>query len=312
MAEIRLFEQIGEDFWSGGGITAKQFADDLKAAGNISRIKLLVNSVGGSVWDGLGIYDTLLAHPAAVRAETRGLCASIASVIICAAAPGQIAMTPTSTLMIHNPATLVGGDSNEMRKMADVMDKVKSSMITAYRRHTPKSVSEISAIMDAETWFTPKEAIAAGFADTVTTPDDDDADVAASVDLSHFRRVPAQIAARFSRFSADDDGDERRRRVQRHRTLELHEMDIEDSRRHTMAMREIEINKMRAEDTPEAERRRKMAERAAELAPGGRIARIVDPDEATVRRRTLAARARELKAMAEREPRPSFNVVVFH
>jgi len=174
------------------------------------------------------------------------------------------------------------------------------------------SVSEISTIMDAETWFTPKEAIAAGFADTITTPDEDDADVAASVDLSHFRRVPAQIAARFSRFSSDDDGAVRRERIERNRTLEFHKMDMADSRRHTMAMNELELSKMRAEDTPDAQRRRTMAQHAAELAPGGWIGRLRDPDPDTVRRRTMAAHARELRAMAEREPAPSFNVVVFH
>jgi ATP-dependent protease ClpP protease subunit len=309
--EIRLFDVIGEDFWSGGGITAKQFADDLKAAGNVRSLKILINSVGGNVWDGLGIFDTLRAHPATVRAEVRGLCASIASVILMAAEPGQIAITPTSSLMIHNPSTLVGGDSNEMRRMADVMDKVKSSMVKAYQRHTTKSVSEIGAIMDAETWFTPKEAIAAGFADTITSfgDDDDDADVAASVDLSHFRRVPAQISARFSRFLAVSDESERRRRTSRLRTLELHNEEIAESRRQTLAMNESELARMREEDTPEAQRRRKLAQHASELRPGGRIANITDPDRDTVRRRTMAARTRELGRMREREPAPTFNVI---
>jgi len=311
--EIRLFDCIGEDFWTGAGTTAKAFSDDLAEAGDIRRIKLLVNSPGGSVWDGLGIYDALLAHPATVRAEVRGLCASIASVVLMAAAPGQIAMSPTSTLMVHNPSTLLSGDSNEMRKMADVMDRVKSSMIVAYRRHTTKSVSEISAIMDSESWFTPKEAIAAGFADTITLPGDDDADVAANINLSkfNFRRMPAAIAARFSP-TFDDDGSERRRRTSRLRTLELHEIDFEASRQHVLAMNEIELSKMREADTPEAERRRKLAQYASELRPGGRIASITDPDPDTVRRRTMAARTRELGRMREREAGPSFNVVVLH
>jgi ATP-dependent protease ClpP protease subunit len=297
--EIVLMDVIGEDFWSGGGITAKQFAEDLKAAGaGIRSIHLKVSSPGGNVWDGLSIFNTLLNHGATVTAEIVGLAASIASVIICAAS--TIEMNRGSMLMIHNPATLVGGDANELRKMAETLDKVKASMVSAYRRHTSKSVAEIGAIMDQETWYTPAEAKAAGFVEKITEDEDDDADVAARFDLSHFhfRRVPAQIAARYSpRFSADDDAAVRRERIERNRRLELMQMDEDDYRRHTLQMNAIEISRMRAESTPEAIRRRTLAEHAAELGPGGWIGRLTEPDEATVRRRTMAARERELKAM---------------
>ncbi len=310
--EIAIMDVIGEDFWSGGGITASQFAEDLKAAGaGIRSIHLKVSSPGGNVWDGLAIFNTLLNHGAKVTAEVVGLAASISSVIICAAS--TIEMNHGSALMIHNPAALLSGDANELRKVAETLDKVKASMVSAYRRHTFKSVAEIGAIMDQETWYTPAEAKAAGFVEKITEDDDDDADdVAARFDLSHFHRVPVQIAARYSprgRFSADDDGAVRRERISRHRTLELHEMDINDSRRHAMAMNEIEISKMRAQDTPAACRRRTMAQHAAELAPGGWIGRLRDPDPDTVRRRTMAAHARELRAMAQREPAPTFNIV---
>jgi hypothetical protein len=100
-------------------------------------------------------------------------------------------------MMIHNPSTLIGGDAPRMRKMADTLDKIKSSMITAYRRHSPKSSGEIGALLDAETWMTAQETVNSGFAESVTTPEGDKADVAANFDLSHFRKVPAQIAAVF-------------------------------------------------------------------------------------------------------------------
>jgi len=281
--QVTIYEQIGEDFWSSGeGLTAKTFASDLKAAGNVRRIKLLLNCAGGSVWDGLGIFDTLVAHPANVSAEVRGLCASIASVILMSADPGQIAMTATSTLMLHNPSTLIAGDSNEMRKMAAVLDKVKSSMIASYRRHSSKSVAEIGAIMDAESWYSPAEAIAAGFVDKIATPDDEDEyqdeSLAAAVRtpiFARFRHPPAhvrQIAARCS--GAGDDGTEWRRRRNRQRTLEMHEMWIMQDRRDTLALHELQIRNMQARaDLSEAERyaiadhrrRRILAERAEEL-----------------------------------------------
>jgi ATP-dependent Clp endopeptidase proteolytic subunit ClpP len=197
--EILLYEMIGQDWWTGEGTTAKQFADDLKAAGEgIRKIHLRVNSPGGSVFDGLAIYNTLLSHGAKITAAVDGLAASIASVIVMAAS--EISMGDNAMMMIHNPWSTVQGDSNEMRKQADVMDKVKSSMIPAYRRHTSKSVEEVGALMDEETWMTAQEAKDMGFAEIVTTPEGDDADVAANFDpsiFSRFRNVPQQVAARW-------------------------------------------------------------------------------------------------------------------
>ncbi len=195
--EVLLYESIGQDWWTGEGTTAKQFADDLKAAGSISKIHLRVNSPGGSVFDGIAIYNTLLSHGATVTAAVDGLAASIASVIVMAAS--EISMGDNAMMMIHNPWSTVQGDANEMRKMAETMDKVKVSMVTAYRRHTKMSVDEVGALMDAETWLGASEAKEMGFAEIVTTPDQDEDEVAANFDLSIFRRVPQQIAAQFGR-----------------------------------------------------------------------------------------------------------------
>ena len=68
-------------------------------------------------------------------------------------------------MMIHNPWSTVQGDSNDMRKSAETMDKIKVSMIALYQRHTTKSAEEISALRDAETWMTADEAMDMGFAE---------------------------------------------------------------------------------------------------------------------------------------------------
>lgn len=197
--EILLYEMIGQDFWTGEGTTAKSFAEDLKAAGDgIRKIHLRVNSPGGSVFDGLAIYNTLLGHGAKVTATVDGLAASIASVIIMAAS--EISMGDNAMMMIHNPSCMIAGDSNEMRKMAETMDKVKTSMIGAYRRHSKQSAEKIGALMDAETWMTAEETVDNGFAELVTTPEGDEADLAANFGqvFAKFRKVPQQIAARFA------------------------------------------------------------------------------------------------------------------
>src|SRR2546423_7076685 len=100
---------IGEDFWTGEGTTAKAFAEDLKAAGKVSKIHLRGNSPGGSVFDGIAIYNTLLSHGAVVTAQVDGLAASIASVIVMAAS--EISMGDNAMMMIHNPFTAISGDS---------------------------------------------------------------------------------------------------------------------------------------------------------------------------------------------------------
>ncbi len=203
-----------------------------------------------------------------------------------AADPGQIAMTPTSTLMCHNPSTLIAGDSNEMRRMADVMDKVKSSMIESYRRHTWKSVAEIGALMDAESWYTPAEAIAAGFVDKIATPDDEDEydDLAAAFRtpvFARFRHVPARLAQIAARFAPGDDDDEWRRRRNRERAGELREMDL---------------RLMDASD--DQRRRRRLREIAAELAADA--ARPTLSDDLR-RRLTMARRTEELRVMRLQE-----------
>lgn len=203
--EVMLYDDIGESLW-GEGTTAKKFDADLKAAGNVSRIKLRINSSGGSVWDGLAIHNTLRSHGAAISATVDGLAASIASVILMAADVGEISIAPNAFVMVHNPATVVAGDENEFRKMADTLAKVKDSMVTSYLRHSSLSSAKIRAAMDQETWYSADEAVAAGFADEIKVDDEDededrDEDMAAvlrSPIYAKFRNPPAGLAARLA------------------------------------------------------------------------------------------------------------------
>jgi len=194
--EIFLYDDIGDSAWSDTGITARSFTDDLKKAGPISSIHLRVNSPGGAVFDGIAIYNALLNCGATVAAQVDGLAASIASVIIMAAE--KISMAENAMLMIHNPHAVAGGDSTDHRRMAETMDKVRASMVTAYQRHSSLSAERISKMMDNETWLTAAEAIDQGFAEEIT-PEAEPLPIAASVNLTQFRNVPQVIAARLQR-----------------------------------------------------------------------------------------------------------------
>ena len=164
-AEIWIYEQIGEDFWTGGGVTAKSFQKEL-AGIKASQIDLHINSPGGEVFDGITIYNLIKQHPANVTAYIDGLAASIASVI--ALAGDTVIMAENALFMIHNPWGFAMGDASEMRKTADLLDKIGGSLVTAYSSKSGKSDDEISALMDSETWMTAQEAKDAGFIDEIS------------------------------------------------------------------------------------------------------------------------------------------------
>jgi len=189
VAEIFIYEQIGEDWWTGEGITSKTFISDLGQI-KAGQIDLHVNSPGGSVFDGLAIANALQRHPAKVTTYVDGLAASIASII--ALAGDRVVMAANSLFMIHNPAGGVSGTADDMRKMADVLDKIRDTLVNTYEARTGLDRDDLIAALDAETWYTAEEALAAGFADEVAEP----IRVAASFDLSKFpfRHAPTAAA----------------------------------------------------------------------------------------------------------------------
>jgi len=156
---MSIFDDIGAF-----GVTATQFIQDLANLGDIKNLTIQINSQGGSVQDGVAIFNAIKQHPAHVTMEVNGWALSIASFI--AMAGDTVRMASNSLLMLHNPWISTAGDAAELRKTADVLDKTKETLISAYAR-SGKSRAEIIALLDAETWFTADEALAAGFADEV-------------------------------------------------------------------------------------------------------------------------------------------------
>ena len=164
-AEIWIYDFIGEDFWSGGGVTAKNFQKEL-AEIKASQIDLHINSPGGDVFDGIAIYNLLKQHAATVTTYIDGLAASIASVI--ALSGDKIYMAENALFMIHNPWGSICGEAADMRKFADQLDMVRGAISKSYAAKTGKEESEINSLMDAETWMDADDAVEAGFVDEVT------------------------------------------------------------------------------------------------------------------------------------------------
>lgn len=166
MAEILLYDEIGENWWSGGGISASKFVQMLAAAGTAEPLTVRINSPGGDVFEAVAIYNALKAHPVQKTIVIDGLAASAASFI--AMAGDKIIAHEGSMIMIHMPWAGVTGTADDMRKVADLLDKVvNDSNIPIYSGRTGQPADKIKEWLAAETWFSAAEAVANGFADEV-------------------------------------------------------------------------------------------------------------------------------------------------
>lgn len=167
MRTLFLNGEISDETWYGDEVTPKLFKDEL-GAGN-GPITVWINSPGGDVFAAAQIYNMLMGYPYDVTVKIDGLAASAASVI--AMAGTTVEMSPVAMMMIHNPATIAIGDSEEMKKAVKMLDEVKESIMNAYEIKTGLARDKISKLMDAERWFNAKKAVELGFADKILFSD---------------------------------------------------------------------------------------------------------------------------------------------
>lgn len=128
-------------------------------------LEVEINSGGGSVFDGSEIYTALKDYPGNVTVKIVGIAASAASVI--AMAGKKIVMSPTSQMMIHNASIRTSGDYRDMDHMSGVLKNVNQTVANAYKLKSGKSDEELLKLMDAETWFTPQQALENGLIDEI-------------------------------------------------------------------------------------------------------------------------------------------------
>lgn len=164
-AEIWIYEMIGKDFWTGEGLTAKDFQKDLSEI-KASQIDLHINSPGGDVFDGNTIYNLLKQHPAAITSYIDGLAASIASVI--ALAGDKVYMAANGIFMLHLPWGITIGNEEDHEKTLEVLRQIGGSMARTYISKTGKSEDEIRQMMREETWLNSDQAMELGFIDEIT------------------------------------------------------------------------------------------------------------------------------------------------
>jgi ATP-dependent Clp protease protease subunit len=162
-AEIYIYEDVGAGWF--GGVSAKDFAADLKALGSVSQIALRINSYGGEVFDGLAIYRQLAEHPAHITSHIDGIAASIASVI--AMAGDTIEIAEAGFMMIHPAQGGCMGCADDMRQMADLLDTITASIADVYVARTGQTASDVLTMMEAETWLTAQDCVDKGFANSI-------------------------------------------------------------------------------------------------------------------------------------------------
>lgn len=187
-AEILIYDEIGKSFWNDEAIGAKKFLEDLSALGDVEAITLRINSPGGDVFDGVAIHNALKNHGAKITAHIDGIAASIASYIAMAA--DKIVMPANAFMLIHGASGFAMGNAEDMRSVADDLDRVDKSIIATYAARSGSKAAAVKKLMTEDRLMDAAEAKELGFADELTK----EVKLAASFSL---RLLPEKAAERF-------------------------------------------------------------------------------------------------------------------
>ena len=183
----------------------RYFVENLKDAKEGDTVNLYINSMGGSVKEALGIYSALRRCPATVVAYIDGFAASAASILAMAAS--KVVMPRNTTMMVHNAAWAVYGNSKDLRKSADDLDIINAAMLQSYivKAGGKLTQEKLEELTDGETWLSAEECIQYGLADEYAEPDADLETAAKQYQQAHaaFQRrelsnLPAAMAAAIS------------------------------------------------------------------------------------------------------------------
>jgi ATP-dependent Clp protease, protease subunit len=189
MFEFMLSGYVGENDFS-----PDELSEKLKEA-NGQDIVCTIVSGGGSVFAEKAMNAMIAGYSGKKTAKILGVCASAATKFMLAF--DSIEMDEQAYLMIHNPSGFAGGDAEEMRKMADLTEKIEMEYAEAYSKKTGLSVAKCKELMKGETWLSANEALNYGFVDSVirSAQNSKVAACIGSLDFGKYRNVPAKLNA---------------------------------------------------------------------------------------------------------------------
>tara|TARA_R110000823_G_scaffold67848_14_gene157884 strand:- start:1016 stop:2029 length:1014 start_codon:yes stop_codon:yes gene_type:complete len=175
--DVYIFDEIGTF-----GINAQNFIDEIKGFKN-SPLNLHINCVGGDVFEGMAIYNILKKRTAETTVYIEGIAASMGSVIALAA--DKVVMAENSLFMIHNAWGGAMGEAKELKKTANLLEKISNEIADIYIKKTNLPYDKVKEMMDEETWLNADEALELGFIDSIS----DAIKVAAKYDVSKFKNI---------------------------------------------------------------------------------------------------------------------------
>lgn len=188
-ATISILDTIGQNFWTGEGVTAKSIAGALRSIGADQPVTVYINSPGGDMFEGLAINSLLQEHRGKVTVKVLALAASAASVIAMGADEIQIARS--AFFMIHNAWVCSCGNRHELREVADWLEPFDAAMADVYAERTGLPIKDVAKAMDKESWIGGADAVEQGYADSVidyTAKDD------GSTQASAVRKIDMALA----------------------------------------------------------------------------------------------------------------------
>lgn len=181
-AEVSILDEIG--FW---GVSAKDFLAQFKAIA-APKVKLYINSPGGSVFEAIAMFNGMRASGKEIEVHVLGIAASAASYI--AMAGDKVVMPENTMMFLHNPINAVYGNAADMRDMADILDKIGSSLTATYAKRFKGEASVLDQLMADEAYLTAAECLEYGFCDEVTP------EITATA-LFDVERLPENVQALF-------------------------------------------------------------------------------------------------------------------
>lgn len=178
--DIYLYDDIESDsydWWTGeiqeSETSAKHIQKVLESNPNATQINLYINSYGGEVKEGLGIFNQLKRHVANKTAYIDGFACSIASVI--AMACDKVVMGPNSLMMIHHASCGAWGNSEELRKAANDLDVIDKASCSSYLLKAGDKLDEatLNTLLDNQTWLNADDCFKYGLCDEITGKEDE-------------------------------------------------------------------------------------------------------------------------------------------
>jgi ATP-dependent Clp protease protease subunit len=143
----------------------------LESSGPKEDIEIYLNTPGGQVYAGLGIYDTIQLISSNVSTICTGMAASMGAVLLCAGEKGKRSALKHSRVMIHQPLGGTQGQASDIQIVAQEIDKLKKELYDIIAHHSNKTYAEVSKDGDRDFWMTSKEALAYGMIDEILTSD---------------------------------------------------------------------------------------------------------------------------------------------